>query len=167
MVKERGAAVRLGIKKAKGDILVFMDGDGSHNPCDIPKLLKPIMKKKADLVIASRGKGGSDELHGDLEKTLRLIGSAIITLIINWRFGVDLTDSQNGFRAIKKKVAQDLNLKENIFTIDQEMIIKALKKGYKIIEIASHEYERKYGRSKIRLSTMSWRYLWCLIKDIL
>jgi len=165
--KGKGAAIRLGIKKATGNILVFIDGDGSHNPKDIPKLIKPIVKGEADLVVASRGKGGSDELHGNLEKTIRLIGSAaIITLVINLRFGTDLTDSQNGFRAISKEVARKLDLKENIFTVEQEMVIKVLKGGYRIVEIASHEYERRYGNSRIELLTMSWRYIWCLVKNI-
>ncbi len=162
----KGEALRLGIKKAKGGILIFIDADGSHEPDDIPKLVDPIKKGNADLVIGSRGLGGSEELHGDFLKMIRLIGSSIITLIINFRFNVELTDSQNGFRAIRKEAAQDINLKEDIFTIEQEMIIKALKKGYRIDEVPSHEYARKIGKSRINLRTMSWRYIWCLLKNI-
>jgi dolichol-phosphate mannosyltransferase len=165
--KGKGAAVRLGIKKAKGEIIVFIDADGSHESKDIPKLIKTIRERKADLVIASRGKGGSDELHGDFEKLIRLIGSTIITLVINQRFGIKLTDSQNGFRAIKREAAQSLDLKENITTIEQEMIIKALKKGYRICEIPGHEYARKKGKSHINLLTMGPRYVWCLAKNII
>lgn len=165
--KGKGAAVRLGIKKSRGEIIVFIDADGSHEPKDIPKLVKPILEGVADLVIASRGKGGSDELHGDFEKLVRLIGSTIITLIINQRFRVQLTDSQNGFRAIKRRVALNLNLEENITSVEQEMIIKALKKGYKVCEIPSHEYARKTGKSHINLLTMGPRYVWCLIKNII
>lgn len=165
--KGKGEAIRRGFARVRGEIIVFIDADGSHEPKDIPKLVKPIKQGKADLVIASRGKGGSDELHGDFEKMLRLIGSSIITLAINSRFKVQLTDSQNGFRAIKRKVAQRLNLKENIFTIEQEMIMKALKKGFEVIEIPSHEYARKIGKSHINLLTMGPRYIWCLIKNIL
>ncbi len=162
----KGDGIRKGIEKAKGDILVFIDADGSHEPRDIPVLINPIKKGKADLVIGSRGKGGSDELHGDFEKMLRLIGSSIITLIINLRFKVQLTDSQNGFRAIKKKVARDLKLTENITTIEQEMLIKVLKKGYRVLETPSHEYARKIGKSHINLLKMGSRYVWSLIKNI-
>ena len=165
--KGKGDGIREGIKRAKGDIVVFIDADESHEPKDIPNLIRPIKQGKADLVVASRGRGGSDELHGDFEKMLRLIGSSIITLAINSRFKVQLTDSQNGFRAIKRKVAQRLNLKENIFTIEQEMIMKALKKGFKVTEIPSHEYARKRGKSHINLLTMSFRYIWCLIKNLI
>ena len=103
--KGKGDAIRGGISKAKNDILVFIDADGSHDPRDIPRLIKPIIDNAADHVTGSRMKGGSDELHGDLSKFIRMIGSDIITLGINYRFGVRLTDSQNGFRAIKKDVA--------------------------------------------------------------
>ncbi len=164
--KGKGAAIRLGISKAQSDILVFIDADGSHEPKDIPKLIKPIKDEGVGLVVASRGRGGSDELHGDFEKLLRLIGSTIITLVINQRFGVELTDSQNGFRAIRKKVARNLDLEENITTAEQEMIMKVLKKGYKTAEIPSHEYARKTGESHINLLTMGPRYVWCLIKNI-
>jgi dolichol-phosphate mannosyltransferase len=83
------------------------------------------------------------------------------------RFNTDLTDSQNGFRAIRKDVASKLGLKEDIFTIDQEMVIRALKRNYKVVEIASHEYERKYGKSRINLLAMGWRYIWSLAKNII
>lgn len=51
------------------------------------------------------------------------MGSALITALVNWRFGVCLSESQNGFRAIRTSVLKDLDLKENITTIEQEMII--------------------------------------------
>lgn len=165
--KGKGDGVKTGIKKARGNIIVFIDADGSHEPFDIPKLITPIKENKADLVIASRGRGGSDELYGDFEKMVRLIGSSIITLVINIRFKVKLTDSQNGLRAIKTIVARKLKLKENSFSIEQEMLMNALKFGYTVEEIPSHEYARKNGRSKIKLFFESWIYLKSLIKGIL
>lgn len=162
--KGKGEAVRRGIAEAKNNILVFIDADGSHEPADIPSLVAPIEEDQAELVIASRGRGGSDELHGDLEKFIRRLGSDIITLGINYRFGVKLTDSQNGFRAIKKSVAQTLNLKENLNTIEQEMLIKVLKKRFRVKEVASHEYRRKFGSSSIQLKKNWWRYLFSWLK---
>jgi len=162
--KGKGAGIQLGIQKAKGDIIVFMDADGSHDVKDIPKLTAPIKKNLADLVIASRGMGGSDELHGTFEKIIRLIGSAIITQIINWRFHTAITDSQNGFRSIKASLAKQLPLHECSFAIEQEMVIKVLQNQYIVKEIASHELARKYGKSKISLTHMWWLYLLNLIK---
>lgn len=165
--KGKGAAIRQSIKLVKGNIIVFIDADGSHEPLDIPKLIKPISDNAADMVIASRGKGGSDELNGSIEKIIRLVGSSIITLIINLRFHAKLSDTQNGFRAIKKSAIAKLKLKENIFTIEQEMVIKALKRNFRISEIPSHEYSRKFGSSHICLSKMSMRYVWNLITNII
>jgi len=164
--KGKGDGLRVGINEANGDVLVFIDADGSHDPDDIPKLVKPILEGKADLVIGSRGKGGSDELHGDVEKLLRMIGSDIILIGINKRWKVHLTDSQNGFRAIKTKVARQLDLKENITTIEQEMTMKCLKKGFIIDEVPTHEYERKHGKSVISLRKVWFRYIWSFVKNL-
>lgn len=162
--KGKGDALRIGISKSEKDILVFIDADGSHDPEDIPRLVNPIIEARADHVSGSRMKGGSDELHGDLYRFIRMIGSDIITLGINYRFRAKITDSQNGFRAIKRKVALSLDLKENATAIEQEMIIKTLKKGYKILEIASHEYVRKYGTSRIKLRKVWFRHVYSWIK---
>ena len=80
---------------------VFLDADGSHDPEDIPLLVEPIVEDAADHVTASRLSGGSSELHGGFDEFFRLAGSSFITACINWRFGVRLSDSQNGFRAIR------------------------------------------------------------------
>lgn len=165
--KGKGAAIRIGMNSVTGDITVLMDADGSHYVPDIPKLVRPILEKKADLVLASRTKGGSDELNGSIDKTLRVIGSAIITQTINSRFHACITDSQNGFRAVLTSVARKLDLHEDIFTIEQETIMKALKGGYRVVEIPSHEHAREEGVSHIHLPTMAWRYVWCLLKNII
>lgn len=165
--KGKGDGIRVAIDKAKEDILVFIDADGSHDPNDIPKLTKPILDGEADMVIGSRGRGGSDELHGDIEKFLRMTGGGIICLAINYRWNVRLTDSQNGYRAIRKKVANDLGLRENITTIEQEMTMKCLKRGYIVSEVPTHEYARRYGKSNINLKRVWLRYIWALLKNLL
>jgi len=165
--KGKGAALRLASRAAKGDILVFIDADGSHDPKDIPKLISPILENKADLVMGSRMRGGSDELHSSFSEFIRLMGSAIITLTINFRFDQQLTDYQNGFRAIRKGVMNKIKTTENIFTIEQEMSIKCLKQGYRVAEVPTHEYRRVFGKSKIRVWKVAYRYVWCLIKNIL
>jgi dolichol-phosphate mannosyltransferase len=65
--KGKGDAVRVGAFAAEYDTVVFLDADGSHDPRDIPALVEPIKKGEADLVVGSRGMGGSDELHGDVD----------------------------------------------------------------------------------------------------
>jgi dolichol-phosphate hexosyltransferase len=164
--KGKGDAIRVGASAATHPVIVFMDADGSHDPADIPMLVEPIKQGKADLVIGSRGRGGSDELHGDIEKLMRMVGSDLILIGINLRWKQHLTDSQNGFRAIRADVIRSLGLTENITTIEQEMTMKCLKKGYVIAEVPTHEYARKYGQSVIKLRKVWIRYIYSFIKNL-
>ncbi|MCX8043539.1 MAG: glycosyltransferase family 2 protein [Desulfobacterota bacterium] len=164
--KGKGAALRLAIEQVTGDIIVFIDADGSHDPTDIPRLIEPIVRGEADHVSASRLIGGSSELHGGFDECFRLMGSSFITACINWRFKVRLSESQNGFRAIRTDVARQLGLTENITTIEQEMIIKTLKKGFRMAEVPSHEHKRKMGYSKISVRKVWFRYVYSLIKHL-
>jgi glycosyltransferase involved in cell wall biosynthesis len=164
--KGKGDAIRAGALAATHNIVVFMDADGSHDPGDIPLLTEPIKKNIADLVIGSRGRGGSDELHGDLEKLLRLVGSDLILIGINVRWKQTLTDSQNGFRAIRKDVICSLGLRENITTIEQEMTMKCLKKGYIVSEVPTHEFARNFGNSTIKLRRVWFRYIYSFVKNL-
>jgi len=165
--KGKGEALRLSFDEAAGDVIVFIDADGSHEPKDIPAMVAPIMAGQADLVVGSRGKGGSDELHGTVEQFIRYFGSQLIMLAINYRWDVRLTDSQNGFRAIRKDVAKKLGLTSNLTTIEQEMLMKALKQGYRVSEIASHEYERRWGTSKVVVWKLWFAYLWSFFRNII
>lgn len=163
----KGAALRQAFTSVENEIICFIDADGSHDPNDIPKLVNPIKEGVADLVIGSRMRGGSDELHGDLGKFIRMVGSDIITLSINYRYGARLTDSQNGFRAIRTHVGRRIGLTEDIFTIEQEMLAKTLRHGYRVREVPSHEYKRFFGESGIDVRKVWFRYVWCLIKNLI
>jgi len=158
--KGKGDALRRAMDIASGEIVVFIDADGSHETKDIPALVAPIAAGEADLVIASRGRGGSDELHGTLEQLIRYVGSQLIMLAINYRWNVRLTDSQNGFRAIRREVGRKLGLRSNLTTIEQEMLMRALKGGYRVSEIASHEYTRRWGTSKVVVWKLWAAYIW-------
>jgi len=96
--KRRGyiETTKTGIREAKGDVIVTIDGDGEHDPEDIPRLVKPVYDDKADLVLGTRG------------KIIRLSEK-----FINWltKFKVEIADSCTGFRAIKKSLALRLSLK--------------------------------------------------------
>ena len=165
--KGKGEALRLSFTEATGDIVVFIDADGSHDPRDIPAMVAPIKAGDFDMVIGSRGRGGSDELHGTIEQFIRYIGSQLITLAINYRWDVRLTDSQNGFRAIRRDVGAKLGLTSNLTTIEQEMLMKALKQGYRVSEVPSHEYERKWGTSKVVVWKLWFAYVSNFFRNII
>ena len=77
-----------------------------------------------------------------------------------------LTDSQNGFRALRRDVARALRLRANLTTIEQEMLMRALKRGCRVVEVPSHEFERRWGVSKVSVWRLWWAYLWSLVRNI-
>jgi glycosyltransferase involved in cell wall biosynthesis len=160
----KGEAIRCAIPHLRTPVTVFLDADGSHDPEDIPLLVEPILSDRADHVAASRLRGGSSELHGGFDEFLRLAGSSFITACINWRFNCQLSDSQNGFRAIRTSVLRQLDLRENTTTIEQEMTIKTLRRGWRMTEVPSHEHRRTHGTSHIRVWRDAPRYGFSLVR---
>lgn len=151
----KGAALRQSIDHVRTPICVFVDADGSHDPIDISALVAPIKAGLADQVQGSRLLGGSDELHGGWDEFFRLAGSAFITCLINLRFGVRLSDSQNGFRAIRVDAFRSLRLRSNHTTIEMELIMASLSAGHTLLEVPTHERPRTAGFSKISLARPS------------
>jgi len=162
----KGEAIRRAIPLVETPVTVFLDADGSHDPEDIPLLVEPIASGLADHVSASRLMGGSSELHGGFDEFLRLAGSSFITACINWRFRCRLSESQNGFRAIRTSVLRMLDLRGTTTTIEQEMIMKTLKGGWRMAEVPSHEHPRRYGASHISVWRCAPRYGCSLVRNL-
>ena len=164
--KGKGAAIRQSLDLVSGDIVVFIDSDGSHDPADVPRLVAPIIRGEADLCVGSRFAGGSDELSITFGQLVRSVGNILMNIAINKRWGVELTDTLNGFRAIRCSVARQLGLKENRHTIEQEMVMRALRNGWRVVNVPTHEYSRKYGGSHINI----WRewptFVWCVLRHL-
>lgn len=151
--KGRGDALKIGIKKAKKEIIVFFDADGSHDEKDIPNFVSPLSKKQADLVIGSRRTGGSSDLTVNLTGIIRSAGCDFLVALVNHRFKTHLTDILYSFRAVRTTTARKLKLDSNDFGIEQEMVVAYLKKGLKVLEIPSRENARGWGKSKLRTIT--------------
>lgn len=162
--KGKGDALKVGVDNTEQKIIVFMDADGSHDCNDIPNLIKPIQAGEADLVVASRILGGSDELHGTFNKFIRITGTNLLAVLINKRWKASLSDIENGFRAIHRDVFNKINLQSNGFTIEQEMVLRCLKHKFRVTEIASHEYARKSGYSKLK-TTQGFAFLIHFFKE--
>jgi dolichol-phosphate mannosyltransferase len=163
----KGYAIRLAIPGIATEFTVFMDGDGSHDPEDIARLVEPLMVGEADHVTGSRLLGGSSELHGGFDEWVRLSGSSFITACINWRYRVRLSESQNGFRAIRTDLLRRLPLRSTGFTIEQELIVQTLRSGSRMAEVPAHEYPRKSGRSHVAIWRDGWSYVPSLIQLLL
>jgi len=162
----KGDAIRRGLAAAGGEVIVTMDADGSHDPADIRALVAPIGAGEADLVIGCRMRGGSDEFAGTWTMFVRLWGNNFLTQVINTRFGTALTDSQNGFRAIRAAAVAQLGLRENRHSIELEMVLRALKRGLRVSQVPAHEYARKAGKSSLSVVRQTPTFLRCLLRNI-
>ena len=163
----KGDAIRKALRIAAHPIVVFIDADGSHEPDDIPRLVGPIRRDEADLVIGSRLSGGSDELFSDVYEFVRLTGSLVINLGINYRWDVRLSDTQNGFRAILRDMGRYLDLTSEGTWIEQEMVMKALNLGYRVMNVSSHEFRRQGNESKVIVSRVWHRYVMNVVSHVL
>lgn len=150
-VRGKGLALSHALKVVTAPVTVLIDADGSHDPRDIPSLVIPVLNGQAEMVVGSRWTGGSDELHGDMNKWLRRAGSRLLTTLVNLRFGARLSDIQNGYRAVKTEIGRDIGLEEQGFSIEQEMVMKFLAGGFRVTNVPAHEYARQGGQAKLDL----------------
>ncbi len=162
----KGSAIRASLSLATGEIVVFMDADGSHDPADIPRLVAPVASGEVHLCVGSRFLGGSEELSVNFGQLIRSIGNISMNIAINKRFSTGLSDTLNGYRAIRRDVGLALRLRESKHTIEQEMVIRALRMGYRIKNIAAHEYARKHGHSHIRIWREWPHFMWCMFHNL-
>lgn len=164
--KGKGAALIEGIACSKYDIICFIDADLAHNPAQIQELVKPIIKGDFLHVSGSRMLGGSTELFSDFNHIIRLLGSLIINYTISIKFNYQMTDCQNGFRAVHKSLLKKISLTSIHTTFEQELVSKTLALGYPILEIPTHEYARISGKSKINIFKHSPSYILSLLRII-
>ncbi len=127
------------------EIIVFMDGDGSDNPVDLPAMLAPLFEEQADLVIGSRV--GTHAEAGAVPAQARL-GNWLISSIINKLYSVCLHDI-GSFRAIRRDALEALHMREMTFGWPVEMLVKAARAHYHIVEVSLHYRRRSHGRSKV------------------
>ena len=155
-----GNAVRTGIEKADGDIIISMDADGSYDPKDIPNLLKCI-ENGCDVAFASRYLPESGS-HDDT--VIRYVGNRVFTFLLNKIHGVNISDSLFLYIAAKKEVFESLNLGSSGFEYCIEFPIKAHNAGFRYMEVPSIERERIAGRSKVNAFVDGLRIFWYLLK---
>lgn len=129
----KGAALMTIFKRARemdADILVCLDGDGQHNPDEIPQVLDPILKGNADMVIGSRFL----DIHSEIPAHRRA-GQEILNFLTNRISHSEVTDSQSGFRAFSKKAIHSLSLEEGGIGIESFMQRDAYDKTLVVVEV--------------------------------
>ena len=151
-----GAAIKSGIRIASGNVLVFMDGDGQHDPGDIAKLLECL--PEFDMVVGARPKGKQTSW-----------GRALANKAYNWlasyvaKFRIQ--DLTSGFRAVKSDIAHGyLYLLPNTYSYPTTMTLSVLRSGRSLKYVPINTRNRKNGKSKIRLFRDGMRFFLIIIK---
>jgi len=148
--KGKGAALRTGFQRAAGDLVIVQDADLEYDPNDYPKLLKPILDNRADVVYGSRFAGG--ESHRVLY-FWHYLGNKFLTLSSNFFTNLNLTDMETGYKVFKKEILDRIELKEDRFGFEPEVTARIARLNCVIYEVGIGYYGRTYQEGK----KIGWR----------
>ena len=162
----RAEAFRLAVGKAKHEHIIFFSPDGNEDPEDILALLE-FLEQGYDMAIGSRFMKGGRSDDDDVPLPIRGFGNKGFTMIANLLWHGNLTDSINGFRAIKKSLFEELRPDCEEFAVEYQLSIRSLKRKKRVIEIPTYEGDRIGGQSTARTLPTGLHFVKLLCKEIL
>lgn len=161
MNQGKGAALRTGFQKASGDIVLVQDADQEYDPNEYPKLLRPILNGRADVVFGSRFKGG-DEAR--VLYFWHSVGNKVLTLASNMFTNINLTDMETCYKVFRREIIQSVTIEENRFGFEPEITAKIAKMHPRIFEVGISYNGRTYEEGK----KIGWkdgvRALYCIVR---
>jgi len=148
-----GAAIKTGFRHASGDLLAFLDADGTYPPEFFPALCRPILKEGADLVIGSRMAGANSEMP-----LVRRIGNTIFATLVSIISNRRVTDSASGQRVLRKEILAQLYPLPDGLNFTPVMSTRAMHEHIKVVEVPI-TYSERVGRSKLSVVRDGVRFL--------
>jgi glycosyltransferase involved in cell wall biosynthesis len=156
----KGAALRAGFGRARGDVVIVQDGDLEYDPRDIPRLLEPIVQGQADVVYGSRFLerkwAGSSALHR--------CGNRALTLISNITTGLKLTDMETCYKAFRREVLAQINLEQDGFGFEAEVTAKVARGGWRVVEVPISYAARGWRQGKKIGLRDALNALYCVVR---
>jgi glycosyltransferase involved in cell wall biosynthesis len=156
-----GRALQTGIEKADGDIIVYIDGDYTYDPLDIPRVVEPIIRGECDVVLGNRLGGWM--CPGSMG-FLNRFGNFVISLIFSILFFRRISDTQCGLRAIRKRFLEGLTYSDYGMTYVTEQLIKLIKRGAKTGNVPV-KYRPRIGKTKLCAWTDGFKILKVIIRE--
>jgi glycosyltransferase involved in cell wall biosynthesis len=157
----KGAAVRTGLARSTGDVVLIQDADMEYDPGEVPELIRPIVEGYADVVYGSRLTGGRPQRA---YMFWHLVGNRMLALLTNLLWNTTLSDMETGFKAFRGEIVRSFELTENDFRIEPEITANVLDRQLRLYQIPIAYYGRAYDEGK----KISWRdgppAVWTLLR---
>jgi glycosyltransferase involved in cell wall biosynthesis len=156
----KGAALRRGFQEARGRIVVIQDADLEYDPQNFHALIEPIEHGQADVVYGSRFIGGPHRVLF----FWHYVGNKILTTLSDMFTDLNLSDVWTCYKAFRREVLEQIDLKENRFGFEQEVTCKIAQNGWRVYEVPISYYGRTYSEGKKITWKDGFRGLWCLLR---
>jgi len=157
--KGKGAAIRTGLEKVTGDLVLIQDADLEYDPEDWPKLLNPVLRGKAQVVYGSRFTGERRNML-----FLHWVGNRFLSLVTNVLYNTTLSDMETCYKLFDRTVLEGITINASRFEFEPEITAKLLRRGIRIYEVPISYTGREFEEGK----KITWRdgfiALWTLVK---
>ena len=156
----KGAAIRAGIPRIEGEIVVIQDADMEYDPAEVPSLIDPIVQGHADVVYGSRLAGGRPQRA---YLFWHLVGNRFLSLLTGVLYNTTISDMETGYKAFRSEILRSLDLRQDDFAIEPEITSKICLRNLRVYELPISYYGRTYDEGKKITWRDGFKAVWVLV----